>query len=64
MNIEIMPLVGLLFVLLAIFFVILSVVQNQKTGQERVIARRTWLRLALIFAFVGMGLNVLNAFLR
>ena len=64
MKIEIMPLVGLFFVLLAIFFVILSVVGYQKTAQERAIARRTWLRLALIFAIVGMGLNVLNAFLR
>ena len=64
MKIEIMPLVGLLFVLLAIFFVILSMVGNQKRGQERAVARRTWLRLALIFAIVGMGLNVLHAFLR
>ncbi len=64
MKIEIMPLVGLLFVLLAIFFAILSVVGNQKAGQERAIARRTRLRLALIFALVGMGLNILHAFLR
>ena len=64
MNIEIMPLVGLLFVLLAIFFVILSVLRYRTTGNERSIARRTWLRLALIFAGVGMGLNFLHAFLR
>ena len=64
MKTEIMPLVGLFFVLLAIFFVILSVLGNQKTGQEPATARRTRLRLALVFAIVGMGLNVLHAFLR
>jgi hypothetical protein len=64
MKIDIMPGVGLLFVLLAIFFVIRSMVGSPKTGQERAIARRTRLRLALIFAIVGMGLNVLHAFLR
>ncbi len=64
MNVVIMPLIGLLFIALAIFFVILSIVSYAKVGKERAIARTTWLRLALIFAIVGMGLNLLSNFLR
>lgn len=59
-----MPMVGLLFIALAIFFVVLSVIQYARTGSERAIARRVRLRLAFVFALVGIGLNLLHMFLR
>ena len=64
MKLEIMPMVGLLFIAIAILFMILSIVQYAKTGSERAIARKVRLRLAFIFALVGIGLNLLHKFLR
>jgi len=53
---RIAPLVGLVFVALAVIFFGLSLRDYFKAEGKMPIARKAWLRIAVIFAGVGLGL--------
>jgi putative copper export protein len=55
--------VGILFIGISLIFVVLVVRDYLKSGGKMTISRRVWLRLALIFAAVGIGLSFLERFL-
>ena len=62
-SMRIAPLVGLGFVALAMIFFGLWLKDYLK-GEGRIpLARKAWLRIALIFAGVGVGLLFMQAFL-
>ena len=56
-------LVGLVFVALAVIFFGLSFKDYTKAEDQRPLARKAWLRIAVIFAVVGIVLLVTQALL-
>jgi hypothetical protein len=54
---------ALVFVALAIVFVALALRDYLREQRQLSPARHTWLRIALIFASVGIGLYVVRLFL-
>lgn len=54
--------IGILFVALAAVFVAIALRDYQKAEGKLTIARKTWLRIAFVFAGVGIGLFLLQAF--
>ena len=52
--------IGLIFVALAVVFVGIAVRDYLKAEAKLTIARKTWLRIAFIFAGVGIGLYLLG----
>jgi hypothetical protein len=59
-----LPSLGLLFVALAVIFLGLTVQDYLKTEGKITPARRTWLRMAFIFAGVSIALYALRVFSR
>ena len=56
--------VGVIFVALAVMFVGIALRDYLKTEGKLTFARKTWLRIAFVFAGVGIGLFLLQAFVR
>ena len=56
-------LVGLVFVVLAVIFFGLSLRDYLKVEEQKPLARKVWLRIAVIFAGVGVGLCAMQALL-
>lgn len=52
--------IGLLFICLALFFLGISARDYLRCGPKMTPARRTWLRVGVIFAAVGVYLFVFN----
>lgn len=61
---QIIILITILFIAISLIFLALSFLNQVKNGSNMTIARRIWLRMALIFAAVGTGLYFLHTFLR
>jgi polyferredoxin len=55
---------ALVFVALAVVFLGISFRDYLKTEGKLTIARKIWLRMAFIFAGVGIGLYLVHTFLR
>ena len=55
--------IGILFLALAVVFLAAAFRDYLRTGATPSSARRTWLRVAIIFAMVGMGLQFVHLFL-
>ena len=62
MRIQIISGVCAAFLAISIFFLLVSFTDCLKHGSKMTIARRIWLRMALIFALVGIGLYVLHRY--
>jgi hypothetical protein len=56
--------IGIVFVSLAVVVVRVALRDYLKAEGKLTIARKTWLRIAFIFAGVGIGLFVVQAFVR
>jgi hypothetical protein len=56
--------IGVVFVALAVIFVGIALRDYLKAEGKFSIARKTWLRIAFIFAGVGIGLFFVQTFLR
>ena len=56
-------LVGLVFVVLAVIFFGLSLKDYSKAERKTPLARKAWLRIAIIFAGVGVGLFAMQVLL-
>jgi hypothetical protein len=52
------------FIAIAIIFLIVAFRDYLKTEGKMTISRKVWLRIAFIFACVGIGLFLLQAFIR
>lgn len=52
--------IGIIFVALAVVFVGLTLRDALKSSGKLNIARKVWIRIALIFTAVGIGLNVIQ----
>jgi len=52
--------IGLLFIGLAVVFISITVSDLLKTSGRVSIARKVWIRMAFIFAAVGIGLNLIQ----
>jgi len=59
----IIPFVSSVFFAISVIFLIISFRDYVKNGRTMTIARRIWLRMALIFAIVGIGLYILRTYL-
>lgn len=57
------PVLGLVFVILAVIFFSLSIRDYLKAEERLHVARKAWMRIAVIFAGVGIGLFVMQVFL-
>jgi hypothetical protein len=57
------PVVPLVLVAVAVIFIVLVVRDYLQSEGKLSPARKTWLRIALVFAIVGIGLFVVNAYL-
>jgi hypothetical protein len=57
-----LPTVSIIFIGISVIFLIVSFRDYLKTEGKMTIARKVWLRLALIFAAVGIGLYFLQTF--
>ena len=55
--------IGVVFVALAVVFVGIALRDYLKAEGKLTIARKTWLRIAFIFAGVGIGLFFVQVFL-
>jgi hypothetical protein len=55
--------IGLLFFGLAAIFLAAALRSHLKAEGSQSLARRTWVRIAIIFAVVGMGLQFSHFFL-
>jgi hypothetical protein len=55
---------GIVFVAIAVVFLGIAFRDYLKAQGQLTIARRVWLRIAFIFAGVGIGLYVVQTFLR
>jgi amino acid transporter len=53
-------LIGPLFLLIALVFAILSIRDYRRAGGTPTPARRAWVRIAVIFAAVGVWLTVMH----
>ena len=56
--------IGLVFVALAVVFVGIALREYLKAERKLTIARKTWLRIAFMFAGAGIGLFFLQTFLK
>ena len=54
--------VSIIFLVIAIILIIASIRDYLKSKCEKTIARKIWLRMALIFTAVAVGLFFLNHF--
>lgn len=63
MRIQIVSIISVLFLAISSVFLALSFGDMVKNGMGMTIARKVWLRMALIFAAVATGLYVLHGFL-
>lgn len=55
--------IGILFIGLAVFFLGITLRNYLKVEGKMTIAQRVWLRIALIFAGIGIGLCLVQIFL-
>ena len=55
--------IGLLFFGLAAVFLAAALRDHLRAEGSHSLARRTWVRIAIIFAVVGMGLQFIHLFL-
>jgi polyferredoxin len=55
---------GIIFIAIAVVFLGISFRNYLKTEGKLTIARKIWLRMAFIFAGVGIGLYLVHTFLR
>jgi polyferredoxin len=55
---------GIIFIAIAVVFLGISFRDYLKTEGKLTIARKIWLRMAFIFAGVGIGLYLVHTFLR
>jgi len=60
MRMQIVSFVSIVFIGISIIFLAVSFRDYLKNGSSMTIARRVWLRMALIFAVVGIGLYFLH----
>ena len=60
MRMQIVSFVSIVFIGISIIFLAVSLRDYLKNGSTMTIARRVWLRMALIFALVGIGLYFLH----
>ncbi len=58
----IIPVVSIIFLAISVIFLIASFRDFIKSGKEMTIARRIWLRMALIFALAATGLYILHTY--
>lgn len=63
MRMRIVSLVSLVFIGISIVFLAVSLRDVLHNGSRMTIARRVWLRMALIFALVATGLYVVQGYL-
>ncbi len=56
--------IGIVFVAIAVIFLGAVIRDYLKTEGKMTIARKVWLRMAFIFAAVGLGLFFVQTFLR
>lgn len=56
----IIPIVSTVFFVISVIFLVVSIRDYMKHGSTMTIARRIWLRMALIFAVVGSGLYLMH----
>lgn len=59
-----LPLLGPVFVALAVIFLSMTVRDYLKAEGKMSLSRQAWLRVAFIFAWVGIGVYVVQAFFR
>jgi len=64
MTMQSLPSLGIVFVALAVVFVGIAFRDYLKTERKMTIARKIWLRIAFIFAGVGIGLYFFQTFFR
>lgn len=57
-----LPAVSIIFLTISVIFLIVSLRDYLQSKGAKAIARRIWLRMAFIFAAVGIGLYFLNHF--
>ena len=57
-----LPTVSIVFLALAVVFVALAVRDGFKSQGQLTPARKTWIRIAIIFSAVAIGLFVLHTF--
>ena len=57
------PHVGLLFLAIALIFLGAAFHNYQTTERKHSATRQTWLRIAIVFAIVGIGLQLLHLLL-
>jgi hypothetical protein len=62
MNVQGHALIGVIFVALSVVLVGIAFRDYLKGEGKLTIARKTWLRMAFVFAGVGIGLFLLQAF--
>lgn len=55
--------IGVFFLALAVVFLAAAFRDYQRTDGRPSLARQTWLRIAIIFALVGLGLQLVHVFL-
>ena len=60
---QILQSIGILFIGLAVFFLGITLRNYLKVEGNMTIAQRVWLRIALIFAGVGIGLCLIQILL-
>ncbi len=56
------PYIGIIFLTIALVFVGVALRDYLKTEGKMTIARKIWIRMALIFAGVGIGLFLMQIF--
>ncbi len=61
---EILPSLGIVFVAISVIFLSVVFGDYLRSEGKMTIARRIWLRMALIFACVAIGLYFLQTFLK
>jgi hypothetical protein len=59
-----LPLLGPVFVALAMIFLSVAVRDYLKAEGKMSLSRQAWLRVAFIFAGIGIGLHVVQTFFR
>ncbi|NVN91253.1 MAG: hypothetical protein HXX11_11720 [Desulfuromonadales bacterium] len=63
MRMRIVSIVSLVFIGISVIFLAVSLRDYLENRSRMTIARKVWLRMALIFALVGTGLYVLQGYL-
>jgi hypothetical protein len=54
--------IGIVFIAIAVIFIGVTIRDFLKEGGKLTIARKIWIRMAFIFAAVGIGLFLLQTF--